>query len=68
MVIILPNKIDGLTALMDKLDEVSTVCSTRLAQIYEREVRVFLPKFKTETKLDLGDTLSNKVCLIMFCR
>ncbi|XP_071562389.1 serine protease inhibitor 3/4-like isoform X6 [Temnothorax nylanderi] len=63
MVIILPNKIDGLTALTDKLEEVSAECSTRLAQTYEREVRVFLPKFKTESKLNLGDTLSQKMGL-----
>ncbi|XP_071650783.1 antitrypsin-like [Temnothorax longispinosus] len=63
MVIILPNKIDGLAALTDKLEEVSAECSTRLAQTYKREVRVFLPKFKTESKLNLGDTLSQKMGL-----
>ncbi|XP_011175225.1 serine protease inhibitor 3/4 isoform X6 [Solenopsis invicta] len=63
MVIILPNKVDGLAALTDKLEEVSTECSTRLTQMYEREVRVYLPKFKTESKLDLKDTLSNKMGL-----
>ncbi|XP_077272885.1 serine protease inhibitor 3/4-like isoform X3 [Temnothorax americanus] len=63
MVIILPNKIDGLAALTDKLEEVSAECSTRLAQTYEREVRVFLPKFKTESKLNLGNTLSQKMGL-----
>lgn len=61
MVIILPNKIDGLAALTEKLEEVTTECSTRLTQTYEREVRVFLPKFRTESKLDLEDTLSKKV-------
>lgn len=61
MVIILPNKIDGLSALTEKLEEVTAECNTRLAQIYEREVRLFLPLFRTETKLDLGSTLSNKV-------
>lgn len=61
MVIILPNKVDGLAALTDKLEEVSTECSSRLARSFEREVRVFLPKFRTESKLDLGDTLSKKV-------
>ncbi|CAL1686962.1 unnamed protein product [Lasius platythorax] len=63
MVIILPDKIDGLATLIDKLEEVSVACNTRLAQTYEREVRVFLPKFKTESKLDLGDTLSQKMGL-----
>ncbi|XP_012233779.1 serine protease inhibitor 3/4 isoform X5 [Linepithema humile] len=63
MVIILPNKIDGLSALTDKLEEVTTQCSVRLTQTYEREVKVYLPKFKTETKLDLGNTLSEKMGL-----
>ncbi|XP_012539062.1 serine protease inhibitor 3/4 isoform X4 [Monomorium pharaonis] len=63
MVIILPNKIDGLSALTDKLEEVSTECSTRLTQIYEREVRVYLPRFRIENKLDLGNTLSQKMGL-----
>ncbi|XP_018347603.1 PREDICTED: serine protease inhibitor 3/4-like isoform X4 [Trachymyrmex septentrionalis] len=63
MVIILPNKIDGLAALTDKLEEVSAECSSRLTQIYEREVRVYLPRFRSETKLDLKDTLSNKMGL-----
>ncbi|KYN05708.1 PREDICTED: antitrypsin-like isoform X5 [Cyphomyrmex costatus] len=63
MVIILPNKIDGLAALTDKLEEVTAECSTRLAQTYEREVRVYLPRFRTESKLDLKDTLSKKMGL-----
>jgi len=61
MVIILPNKIDGLAALTDKLEEVSAECNSRLTQIYEREVKLYLPRFRSETKLDLKDTLSNKV-------
>jgi len=61
MVIILPNKYDGLAALTDKLEEVTTECSTRLSQTYEREVEVFLPKFRVESKLDLEKTLSEKV-------
>ncbi|XP_011704357.1 PREDICTED: alaserpin-like isoform X3 [Wasmannia auropunctata] len=63
MVIILPNQINGLAALTDKLAEVSAECSTRLAQTYEREVRLFLPLFKTESKMDLGDTLKTKMGL-----
>jgi len=61
MVIILPDKIDGLSAIINNLETVSADCSTRLTQTYEREVQVYLPKFRTETKLDLGDTLSTKV-------
>ncbi|XP_071558816.1 serine protease inhibitor 3/4-like [Temnothorax nylanderi] len=63
LVIILPNKIDGLAALIDKLEEVSAECSTRLAQTHERTVEVFLPKFKIESTLNLGDTLSQNMGL-----
>lgn len=61
MIIILPDKIDGLAALIDNLEAVTLDCNVRLVQTYEREVRVYLPKFKTESKLDLGNTLSTKV-------
>lgn len=61
MIIVLPNKIDGLSALIDKIEEVSAQCATRLTETYEREVKVYLPKFKSESKLDLGNILSNKV-------
>ncbi|XP_070161421.1 serine protease inhibitor 3/4 isoform X4 [Polyergus mexicanus] len=63
MVIVLPDKIDGLTALINNFEAVSLDCNVRLAQTYEREVRVYLPKFKTESKLDLGNTLSTKLGL-----
>ncbi|KAL6443969.1 hypothetical protein ACFW04_001738 [Cataglyphis niger] len=63
MIIILPDKIDGLAALMDNLEAAILDCNVRLAQTYEREVRVYLPKFKTESKLDLGNTLSTKMGL-----
>lgn len=61
MVIILPDKIDGLAALIDNLEAVTLDCNVRIAQTYKREVRLYLPKFKTESKLDLGNTLSTKV-------
>lgn len=61
MVIILPDKVDGLSKLQENLNTVVDACNTRLQQTYEREVKLYLPKFKTETKLDLTDTLSNEV-------
>lgn len=61
MVIILPDKVDGLAEIINNLEAVSSDCNTRLVQTYEREVELYLPKFKTETKLNLGDTLSAKV-------
>ncbi|XP_014476095.1 PREDICTED: serine protease inhibitor 3/4-like isoform X3 [Dinoponera quadriceps] len=63
MVIILPNEIEGLAALTNNLDAVTEACNTRLSQTYEREVKLFLPKFKVEAKLNLGDTLSDKMGL-----
>jgi len=61
MVIILPNKITGLLSLTDQLEEVTAECNNQLSQTFPREVHLFLPKFKTETKLDLEDALSKKV-------
>ncbi|KAH0945079.1 hypothetical protein HN011_004170 [Eciton burchellii] len=57
MIIILPNKINGLVTLTDQLEEVTAECNNQLSQTFPREVHLFLPKFKTETKLDLEETL-----------
>jgi len=67
MVIILPNKIDGLNALTEQLAEVTAECNDQLSRTFAREVHVYLPKFKTETKLDLGNTLSTKVIMRNIC-
>ncbi|XP_072747876.1 serine protease inhibitor 3/4 isoform X4 [Anoplolepis gracilipes] len=63
MVIVLPDEVDGLGALINNLEQVSTECNVRLARSYEREVKLYLPKFKTESTLNLGDTLSKKLGL-----
>ncbi|XP_076756700.1 serine protease inhibitor 3/4 isoform X3 [Xylocopa sonorina] len=55
MVIILPNKIDGLTEVEKKLQTVNL--SNILNQGYEREVNLFLPKFKVESKIVLNSVL-----------
>lgn len=63
MVIILPNEINGLAALTDNLDVITETCNTHLSQTLEREVKLYLPKFKIESELNLGNMLSNKVGL-----
>ncbi|XP_011347536.1 serine protease inhibitor 3/4 isoform X4 [Ooceraea biroi] len=63
MVIILPDKVDGLPALTERLDEVTNECNNLLSRAYEREIEVFLPKFKTEVKMQLGDLLTQKMGL-----
>ncbi|XP_011149751.1 antichymotrypsin-2 isoform X2 [Harpegnathos saltator] len=63
MVIILPNEIDGLAALTNNLDVITEVCNTRLSEAYEREVKLYLPKFKIESELNLKDILSDKMGL-----
>jgi len=68
MIIILPNKINGLVTLTDQLEEVTAECNNQLSQTFPREVHLFLPKFKTETKLDLEETLGKVVvtCFTLF--
>lgn len=61
MVIILPDEIDGLAALTNQLDVISEACNTRLSQTDDREVKLYLPKFKVESELNLKDALVNKV-------
>ncbi|XP_032688636.1 antichymotrypsin-2-like isoform X2 [Odontomachus brunneus] len=63
MVIILPNEIDGLTALTNNLDAITEACNTHLSEIHEREVKLYLPKFKIESELNLKDMLSDKMGL-----
>ncbi|CAL7941296.1 unnamed protein product [Xylocopa violacea] len=55
MVIILPNKIDGLAQVEKKLQNVNL--ANILNQGYEREVNLYLPKFKVESKINLNSVL-----------
>lgn len=59
MVVILPNKRTGLAALEKKL--ATRKLSELLQQTVFTEVKVYLPKFKIETTLDLKHCLSSKV-------
>ncbi|XP_061710483.1 alaserpin-like isoform X8 [Cydia pomonella] len=54
--IVLPNEIDGLPALQEKLKN-PTALDKAVAEMREVEVNVYLPKFKIETTIDLKKVL-----------
>uniref|UniRef100_A0ABD2XG47 Serpin domain-containing protein n=1 Tax=Trichogramma kaykai TaxID=54128 RepID=A0ABD2XG47_9HYME len=55
MVIIVPDEIDGLKDVINNLEHFN---ASRLAKSgYDREVHLYLPKFKIETKIDLNEPL-----------
>lgn len=56
MIIILPNKKNGIAELEQKLASVDLTKITE--NMYRPEVKVSLPKFKIETTIDLKDSLS----------
>ncbi|XP_068630654.1 uncharacterized protein [Battus philenor] len=55
--IILPNKIDGLTELMNNLKDPS-VLENALHDLFYMEVEAYIPKFKIETTTNLKEVLS----------
>ena len=59
MVIIMPNTINGLPKLAHKIRKVSFFCEKGLSLMSERTIEVYLPKFKIETKLELGHIMSS---------
>ncbi|XP_063361057.1 alaserpin-like isoform X3 [Cydia amplana] len=54
--IVLPNEIDGLAALQEKLKD-PTALDKAVSEMREVEVNVYLPKFKIETTIDLKKVL-----------
>ncbi|XP_015428720.1 PREDICTED: leukocyte elastase inhibitor-like isoform X3 [Dufourea novaeangliae] len=66
MVIILPNEIDGLAAVEQKLQ--STNMNDIISQGVSCEVQLFLPKFKIESKMDLNGPLQKMGLSEMFSR
>ncbi|XP_072941009.1 antichymotrypsin-2-like [Epargyreus clarus] len=56
MLIVLPDEVDGLEALMEKLKDLS-ILDSETKKMFEVEVAVSLPKFKIETTTDLKETL-----------
>jgi len=59
MLIVIPNKTTGLALLEDKL--MTAEISELLKETENKNIKLFLPKFKIETTLDLEKALS-KVC------
>lgn len=56
--IILPNDIEGLPALTEKLKEPQHL-NKALSEMYKAEIQVYIPKFKIETETDLKEVMSN---------
>nr|WNA16446.1 Serpin1 [Plutella xylostella] len=56
--IILPNDIEGLPALTEKLKEPQHL-NKALSEMYKSEIQVYIPKFKIETETDLKEVMSN---------
>ncbi|XP_028157724.1 antichymotrypsin-2-like isoform X6 [Ostrinia furnacalis] len=54
--IVLPNKVDGLAELEEKIKDPSALAKA-VENMYNTDVDVFLPKFKIETTIDLKDVL-----------
>ncbi|CAH0627252.1 unnamed protein product [Chrysodeixis includens] len=56
LLIVLPNKVDGITALVEKLKDPSAL--NKAVSVMESDsVNLYLPKMKIETTTDLGDIL-----------
>ncbi|XP_055379640.1 serine protease inhibitor 42Dd-like isoform X2 [Condylostylus longicornis] len=64
MVIVLPNKKDGLAALENKLKSADILNLANQMKTYD--VDVYLPKFKVESKFKLNDALSKMGMATMF--
>ncbi|CAG9560273.1 unnamed protein product [Danaus chrysippus] len=54
--VVLPHEVDGITKLEEKLKDPKLLDNV-IADMYETEVEVYLPKFKIETTTDLKDVL-----------
>ncbi|XP_047514955.1 alaserpin-like isoform X4 [Pieris napi] len=57
MILVLPNEIDGITQLEEKLKDPSAL-NKAISDMYSTEVEVTIPKFKIETTTNLKDVLS----------
>ncbi|CAK1553528.1 unnamed protein product [Leptosia nina] len=58
MIFVLPNEIDGITQLEEKLKD-SKALDRGLSKLYNTEVEVTIPKFKIETTTNLKKVLEN---------
>ncbi|KAL4709175.1 hypothetical protein ACJJTC_008103 [Scirpophaga incertulas] len=56
MLIVLPNEVDGLNTVLEKLAAGHNLMSD-VEKMHSNKVRVTIPKFKIETEIDLGNLL-----------
>ncbi|KAI5645192.1 serpin (serine protease inhibitor) domain-containing protein [Phthorimaea operculella] len=59
MLVILPNEIDGLSALVEKLKDPEAISLATKAMKMEERVNLTLPKFRVDTSIDLKKVLQN---------
>lgn len=58
LLVVLPNKIEGITDLLNKMKDLATLKDDYLNKpLITAKVEVFLPKFQIETTTNLKDTL-----------
>jgi serpin B len=55
-IIVLPDEIDGINELQEKLKDAS-IFEAAVQSMYTHKVEVHIPKFKIETKIDLKSVL-----------
>lgn len=61
MLIILPNEIDGLTNIENNLEKINLNYAEIFSGYYKPEIKVYLPKFKIETTIDLTVVLKQVI-------
>ena len=66
MVIILPDEIEGIKEVENNLEKFNLDYEQSFGNISKREVRLFLPKFKIETSIDLNETLQQVTLLFQY--
>ena len=66
MVIILPDEIEGIKEVENNLEKFNLDYEQSFGNRSKREVRLFLPKFKIETSIDLNETLQQVTLLFQY--
>lgn len=66
MIICLPNEMDGLSKMEEKLKSINM--EEELNLLYGQTVNVMVPRFKIEKTLDLNDVLMKVIGLLYFYR
>ena len=61
MLIIVPREIDGLSKKEKNLEKISVNYTQNLSKTFRRKTKLYLPKFKIETKLFLEERLKQVI-------